>query len=152
MINLKVLIFTSLIGLTAFSASLDAKAIYKWKDEKGNVQYSQTKPPKGVEYTVLNYRQEKGTVVSGEKKSSQAQVSEEDKVLAKQAAQQQQINSQQDELNRKNCQISQNNLKVLENQTRIQVEENGERRLLTDKERADKLKEAQDNVAKFCKK
>lgn len=151
MINLKALLLAGLIGMTAFSANLDAKAIYKWKDEKGNIQYSQTKPPKGVEYTVLNYRQEKAGVSSSKGKSATTQVSPEDEIIAKQEAQKEQIAAQQNDLNQKNCKIAQNNLQVLESQTRIQIEEDGKRRMLTDKERSDRLADAKKNVDKFCK-
>lgn len=154
MVNLKIFTLISLISLSLFSAHLEAKPIYKWKDTNGNVQYSQTKPPKGVEFTVLNYRQSTASTSSSKSNanSSAPVMSKEDEILAKQAAEQQKVDAQQGDINKKNCKISQTNLKVLETKSRIQIEENGERRMLTDKERADRLASAKENVEKFCNK
>lgn len=76
--------------------------------------------------------------------------SSQDDVIAKQEAQKKSIEAQNKEIARKNCTIAKNNLEVLESRTRVQIEENGERRMLTDTEREERLKQARENVKKYC--
>ena len=55
-----------LFAATFVSAgAIDAAEIYKWKDEKGVVHYSNTPPPQGTDATVLDENKGKVSVVPG---------------------------------------------------------------------------------------
>ena len=152
--SFKIISLAAAFSVFAFASHADSRPIYKWKDTNGNIQYSQTKPPSGVQFTVLNYRATKDAAAKPQisnSSSTKVQTTKEDEILAKQAIDQQSVATQQDVLNKKNCKISQTNLQVLESKMRIQVEEDGKKRMLTDKERMDKLTQAKENVDKFCK-
>ncbi|NVJ67062.1 MAG: DUF4124 domain-containing protein [Gammaproteobacteria bacterium] len=141
-------------AITAFSFSTvqAAEIIYKWKDSKGNIKYTQSKPPAGIDYTTIKNRSSKAsTPPSVTAKKSEAPVNEQDKIIAAQNVEKNRVDALNAERAAKNCTISKNNLEALERTTRIQVEEDGERRMLTDEERANRLKEAQENIAKYCK-
>ena len=155
MAKIKYIILTAILGL-GFSAMVSAnQPIYKWKDDKGNIKYTQTKPPHGVSYETINQRvSDSGTAAETNKGvASEPSISEQqDKILAEQNAQKKSVEEQRKEIARKNCEIATNNLEVLETKARIQIEENGERRMLTDTEREERLKQARENVKKYCEK
>lgn len=153
MFKSKALIISIITALSFAITNVHAgDVIYKWKDSKGNIKYTQSKPPAGIPYTTIKNRSSKPSTPPGVKEKAQEEgVSEEDRVLASQNAEQNRVDALNAERAAKNCQISQNNLKALERTTRIQVEEDGKRRILTDQERAARLEEAKKNIEKFCK-
>ena len=56
MAKIKYIVLTAILGI-GFSAMTSAnQPIYKWKDEKGNIKYTQTKPPHGVAYETIVQR------------------------------------------------------------------------------------------------
>lgn len=151
MFKFKVLVIASIAALS-FSAVQAAEVIYKWKDSSGNIKYTQSKPPSGIAYTVIRNRSTKSsTPASTASQKTETPVSEEDRIIAAQNVEKNRVDALNAERAAKNCTISKNNLEALERTTRIQVEENGERRILSDEERAKKMDEAKDNIQKFCK-
>ncbi len=151
MFKFKVLIIAA-ITVLSFTTAQAGEVIYKWKDSKGNIKYTQSKPPSGIDYTTIRNRSSKSTTPpSVTAKKAEATVDEQDRVIAAQGAEQNRVDAINAERAAKNCTISKNNLAALERTTRIQVEENGSRRMLTDQERASKLKDAKDNIKKYCK-
>lgn len=153
MAKIKYIVLTAILGI-GFSAMTSAnQPIYKWKDEKGNIKYTQTKPPHGVAYETIVQRVSNSGSTSSSPMNSQSQDSiatEQDKILAAQNAQKKSAEDQNIEIAKKNCEIATNNLEILESKSRIQIEENGERRMLTDTEREQRLKQARENVKKYC--
>lgn len=156
MVNIKLIILTAIFGLGIATIASASQPIYKWKDDKGNIKYTQTKPPHGVSYETINQRvsDSKPATERGNEQSQESSnmTDAQDEVIAKQEAQKKSIEQQNKEIARKNCTIAKNNLEVLKNRTRVQIEENGERRMLTDTERAERLEQARENVNKYCEK
>ncbi|MBD3666515.1 MAG: DUF4124 domain-containing protein [Kangiella sp.] len=155
MAKIKYIILTAILGLGLSAMASANQPIYKWKDEKGNIKYTQTKPPHGVSYETINQRVSDSKPVSerGNEQSAEAantMASSQDDVIARQEAQKKSVEEQNKEITRKNCTIAKNNLEVLESRTRVQIEENGQRRMLTDTEREERLKQARENVNKYC--
>lgn len=154
MISKKSLLITALLALTVSFNAAANKPIYKWKDNQGNIKYTQSKPPRGVQFETIYQR---GGQPPEDAQQNSTQTAEEaaqdplDETLAKQNAQKDLIAKKNAEIARKNCKIAKNNLEVLESRTRVQVEENGERRMLTDQEREDRLAKAKENINKHCK-
>jgi len=63
------------------ASTIDAAEIYKWKDEKGVVHYSNTPPPQGTDATVLDENKGKVSVVPGYKAPDGAAPSGSDAAL-----------------------------------------------------------------------
>ncbi|HEY9031196.1 MAG TPA: DUF4124 domain-containing protein [Kangiella sp.] len=156
MVNIKLIILIAIFGLGIATIASAAQPIYKWKDDKGNIKYTQTKPPHGISYETINQRvsDSKPATERGNEQSQESSniTNAQDDIIAKQEAQKKNIEEQNKEIAKKNCTIAKNNMEVLENRTRVQIEENGERRMLTDTEREERLKQARENVKKYCEK
>lgn len=155
MVNIKLIILTAIFGLGIATIASASQPIYKWKDDKGNIKYTQTKPPHGVSYETINQRvsdSKPSDSLDGNTQSQTSVSDQQDKILAEQNAQKKSVEEQNREIAKKNCQIANNNLEVLGSQSRIQIEENGKSRFLTDTERQDRLKQARENVKKYCEK
>lgn len=60
------------LATCAWAGTSDAAEIYKWKDEKGIVHYSNTPPPKGADASVLDESKGKVSVVPGYKPPDRA--------------------------------------------------------------------------------
>lgn len=104
--------FPGSLGLLVAAAfmsagAIEAAEIYKWKDEKGVVHYSNTPPPQGTDATVLDESKGKVSVVpaykapDGAASASDAELQDRVRRLERQleqerAAQQQQASSQAD--------------------------------------------------------
>lgn len=157
MITKKSLLVTSLLALAVSFSAIASKPIYKWKDNQGNIKYTQSKPPRGIDYQTIYQRQSGDNDKSKPKPEERLDASNDsatkaqDDIIAKQRQEKQRAEKANKEIARKNCTIAKNNIEVLQNRSRVQIEEKGTRRMLTDKERSDKLKKAQENVTKFCK-
>lgn len=156
MMNKKSLLtFIAIILSLSFVASAANRPIYKWKDNQGNIKYTQSKPPRGVDYQTIYPRQ------SGDQKQDKSQKSTndssssdkgdlQDEIIAKQNAEKKRVEKANEEVRAKNCIIAQNNLQSLTTSQRVFTQVDGERRLLTDKERKDKTDAAKGNIEKYC--
>lgn len=146
------LLTVSVIAVATIATANAAEVIYKWKDSKGNIKYTQSMPPSGIDYTTIRNRTSKKTEAQKtQTEASTPKASAEDKMLAAQNAEQQRVNALNAERAAKNCTIAKNNLATLESSPRIRIEENGEQRMLTAEEIADRLKKAKENIGKYCK-
>lgn len=150
MVNKKTIVLTTIIALAlSFSASAN-KPIYKWKDGQGNIKYTQSKPPRGTEFEVI-YQRVGDNPSEQTKKQNDSQTNLQDDIIAQQNSEKEKALKANQEISSKNCTIAKNNLDTLETSRRVFTVVDGERRLLTDKERKDKLKAAKSNVGKYCK-
>ena len=149
-INKYVLI--AIITTVALATNVFAgQTIYKWKDSKGMIKYTQSKPPAGTPFETINHQfSNNQPKESNNAQDSDASSDSADEILTKQAAEKQRVSAANEEIAKKNCEIAKNNLQVLESRTMVQVEEKGQRRLLTDTERSEKLAAAKENIAKYC--
>ena len=152
MAMIKTVILSAIVALASTGIAIASQPIYKWKDSKGNLKYTQTKPPAGTPYITIKNRDSGSSSTATTQASEQAQpaTSEQDEIIAQQEAEKKSVHEKNLEITRKNCTIAKNNLQVLETRDRVQIEENGGKRLLTEQERADRLAKAKENVSKFC--
>lgn len=137
------LIITFAIGLciTAVQAELVERIMYKWTDDKGEVHYTE-RAPKGVEYTVIRTHVETGSL----SKKKTTDVSDTNASVD----QQDQAKSYKN-WRTENCTIAKQNLDVLMNAKRIGVSDGkGGRRLLDDKEKAEKIAAMTKQKDKYC--
>jgi hypothetical protein len=146
----RLFLFTALILITT---TLAAGKMYRWVDENGVTQYTQSPPPKG---DATEVKPPPPPAVSPEeaqrKLNAQRQQLEdlrEDRSLAKQKTKE---GKEEKELNTKNCQLARNNLKRLQENPRGRwMQKDGQQTRYSDEERQTKIKEAQDQIQEFCK-
>lgn len=128
-----------LSALIAYSGQMFA-AMYKWTDEQGNVHYTQTPPPDREVQKILAPRPvdtpPEANQPAADKPAAGATPrppSEEDIRIKKQ-----------------NCETARSNLDIYQNAPRIRNED-GSITGWTEKERAEKIKESQEQIKKYCK-
>ena len=150
---------TSLLPLLCLMGSMLATETalaktYKWVDENGVTQYTATPPPKGDFKTIKapskpavdpvkakSDLQERLDGFNKRKDDANKAKKEADDLAAKAAE------------SKKNCEQAKKNLNLLKTKVRVRyTEKDGSSRFLTDDERAENLKRAQDAIKSHCKK
>lgn len=133
--------------LALFSGLAVAGQIYQWTDASGQIHYS-SQPPQGVQSTLVSTGSSKPkappapAVVTPPSDAEDSQKDIDAKVK-------QEVAKQQAEL-KKYCETLRTNLSQLENNPRISIEENGETRRLTEKERQAQMADAQKSIKENC--
>lgn len=135
-------------GLLAASATGLAATMYKWTDSEGNVQYTQTPPPRGG----FQKMAPPPAPATPAPDTAPAQAGEP-------AAEQPKDTAAQEEAERKrleasvakhNCNTARKNLEIYTSFRRV-VDDRGEIVPLSDDERAAKIKEANEMIKKYCR-
>lgn len=135
----------ALIGLLSTISTVQAGDTYKWKDDKGQVVYTDT-PPHDRPFEVIKQRKYDT--------SAPAETAKPTSTTGKPETTTPTGNSKapQTETERKqaNCDIAKRNQKTLTEVTRIRITENGEERMLSDEERAAKIKAVEKDLQYWC--
>lgn len=146
------------ILLMLSSASAVAE-LNKWVDANGKVHYSDQPPPANVKAKTLRSASDAAgsastssapaapkTIAEREaelKKAQQAKKEAADKAAQEQAKK---------EVRKTNCTAAQQGLRTLQEGTRIvEIDANGERSYLDDKQRQQRIVKAQQDISTFCK-
>ena len=138
-------LFVIIALLTPFVAEA-INDMYQWVDDKGITHYTQT-PPLNRPYKVI-----KGKETSRSSYRSTAQTQRRPTVSSQKTAPKSEVDRYKAARN-KNCEVAKRNLNTLKNVARIRITgDDGEERLLTDKEKAEKIKLSQEQVKNFCSK
>lgn len=126
-------------------------AIYKWVDENGNVQYTQTPPPAGVTAETL---QPPPPVESGTAIKQMQETDTKAEELRKQRLEQAEKEARGAEalaLQQKNCQMAKDRLASYDRPRTQFVKEDGSRVRATEEERQAEIKKSEDMIKEFCK-
>ena len=131
-------------------------AINKWVDDKGVVHYSDQPPPPGQHPQTLHEDADAQASASGT--SATQTLAEKEAALKKQNAEKQsasfkeaQKQAAEDAL-KTNCSNAQDNLRTLQSGIRImEVGANGERSYVDDTQRQQRIDQAKQDIAKYCK-
>jgi len=141
----------ALFTLTALTATLlaapvQANKVYRWTDENGQVHFS-SQPPRGLNDDLYKFHVDKPADPPPAKPESEKVVDKQPK--AKQEEQKPSI----DPIKAKEyCRQARDaKTKVSANFNRRFKQEDGSFRPLTDKERADMIKRANESIAAYCK-
>ncbi len=139
----------------ALSAPLLSQAgkVYKWVDENGNTQFSQFPPEDEQQAEQVNVKTQKSmnSGQSKEKLKNMRQKLLESSVDRNTEDEEEKLNKEKAELIAQNCDKAKQRLRDLENNGRIyKTLENGERHWFDEKERAQSIKAARDQVKEFC--
>lgn len=128
-------------------------AMYKWVDETGQTVYSQTPPPSGsatrIEQQSAPGPAEGERLREGLRK--EVERSYDAAVEREQRAAERQKEEEQRRTRARNCEIARRNLEALQGLSRRQFNTPaGRYQTLTDDERQRRIREARDNIEKYC--
>ena len=140
---MKTLVFSISFVLIAFFVSSNATSaeqyIYKWKDAQGMVHYTERPPEKGIAFEKVRRERDTGKKRAQQTVSQQAEKAEDAK------------DDSYGSWRKENCKIATQNLDVLENAARIAADDGqGGTRLMTDEEKAEKIKKMTEQKQKYC--
>lgn len=133
-----------------------AAAMYKWVDEKGNIVYSQSMPPPGAKI-LENPHLPKSRPSSSETETTatsatQQAGSTQEAGTTAQTGNKTPLTPEQQEQYRDYCEQVKQNLDLLMQPKRVYVtNDQGERHYLDDKEREERIGQANDNIKRYCK-
>ena len=142
-----------LIWALALSSQSMAAGIYKWVDEQGNVQYTQTPPP-DKPATRFETRPEPVDTEGALEKLEQ-QKDKSDAFLKERAAQAEEQKKSEQEAAKlsEQCARARKNLEQLETTNRLfSPNEEGDRVRMTEEERQAGMTKAKSQIEEFCKK
>jgi hypothetical protein len=146
--ELKTLLLTAAIAVIGVGANA-ADKMYKWKDDKGILHYTETPPAGDVAYEIIevknqfsndNYRPQRRNT-----SQQQAQPAEEKPGVPQSEVEKYKAARQH------NCQVAKKNLYTLQNVARVRItDESGKERLLTDEEKQERIALSKEQVKTFC--
>lgn len=130
-------------------------AISKWVDDHGQVHYSDQPPPPGMQQQMLR---EEGDDSAGSGASATKTLAEREAELKKEKAEQQAAADKAaqkqaaEDIRKANCAAAQDNLRSLQSGVRIMdINANGERTILDDAQRQQRIAKAQQDIGNSCK-
>ena len=147
----RMIITTSL--LLAMSTSIMAGQIYKWVDAQGNTHFG-SQPPHGQQATSINTATPPPLPVNSAQEGDATPTDSAGMVDPDQAAIDEKVRKDvaiQQAEREKYCESVRNNLAQLQNNPRVRVEVDGEVRRLSEKERQQRISEAQKGIAENCR-
>ncbi len=141
------------LALTAFlllSAVHAASTAYKWVDGTGKTIYSQTPPPVGVPFEVVEQPDSASSSLnSTTTESLQDQLATSREVREEKKVEQQRIaNSEQ--IKKENCAQARTNFTTLTSRGQVTIKEGELYRKLTEEERQSRISDAKSNISEFC--
>ena len=125
-------------------------AMYKWVDEEGNVQYTQSPPPAGIEADTIKPPPEVDSATAIK------QLEEQDKEFdeLRNQRQEQEKKSTEEEakvaMQKKNCEMARKRLETYARPRVRFVQEDGSRVTATEEERQEQIKKSEAMIKEFC--
>lgn len=126
----------------AFAATASA-AMYKWTDQEGNVQYSQTPPPEG---DAIEISPPPAVKAPAPLKAPANRLVEDEENAAEKAP----LTPEQQAVYQRNCEAARANLDTYRTATRVQ-QADGQIVDMNDENRQTKIQQAEEQVKKFCR-
>lgn len=120
-------------------------AMYKWTDADGNIHYTQSPPPAGVESKTMKAPPPAPTPAPSQK----ADKGEQGKGEAKDEADKP-VETPRDEQIKRNCEAARRNLSIYTNNRRV-MNEKGEIEVMDEKVRQAKIKQTEEQIKEYCK-
>lgn len=149
--NLPVIL--TLFGLALLPAR-GMTEIYKWTDDSGEVQYSQTPPPAGTAVETIEGAPPPADDPDKirQRLQRQLEVLDDEKALRDEEHAYRKKHKENQEIIRKNCETARSNLANLHQggQKRFRTP-SGEIKYLTEEERARRIEEANKQIKEYCK-
>ena len=143
------IIATMAFALVCITANVNAQA-YKWKDPNGNIIYSQTPPPLGTPYELVDDTSIAATTLGvANTESLQKKLDASQKEREERKAQEQLV-AESEQIKKENCAQAKTNLTALTSRGQVTIKEGDLYRKLTEEERQERIKEANSSIEEFC--
>jgi hypothetical protein len=126
-------------------------ATYKWVDEDGNVQYTQTPPPAGIEAETIQPPPKVDTDAALKQLESQEKQATELQKGRHEEADKRAKAEEELALQKKNCELARKRLASYELPRVEYVQADGSRVKATEEERQEQIKKSEDMIKEFCK-
>ena len=137
------------ITLICYAASVSAEA-YKWKDPNGNIIYSQTPPPLGTPYELVDDTSIAATSF-GVASSGDLQNKLDESQKAREAKkQEEQLLAESKQIKEENCSQAKTNLTALTSRGQVTIKEGDLYRKLSEEERQERIQQANSSIEEFC--
>ncbi|MFK8026786.1 MAG: DUF4124 domain-containing protein [Gammaproteobacteria bacterium] len=141
------------VGMTLTAVLIAANAsaqAYKWTSSTGNIIYSQTPPPMGTPYELVD----DASIASSNygvsrTKDLQKNLNSSQEVREKKKVEQQQL-AESNQIKQENCAQAKTNLTSLTSRGQVTIKEGDLYRKLTEEERQERITSANQNIEEFC--
>ncbi len=131
--------------------SMPMAATYKWVDADGNIQYTQSPPPAGIEAETIAPPPRVDTESAIKNLEAQQEEADGLKKARQESADKEKQAADELALKQKNCEMAQARLKSYE-QPRVRfVQEDGSRVYASEEQRQEQIAESQKMIDEFCK-
>jgi len=124
---------------------------YKWVDEEGNVQYTQTPPPAGIAAETINPPPKVDTEQAVKDLQAQEEKAAALRLNRLDQAEKENQAKQEMDLQKKNCEMARARLASYEQPMVKFVQEDGSRVRATEEERQAEIAKSQEMIKEFCK-
>lgn len=146
----KISFFLLLFLLFATTNSYADTVVYKWLDGTGKVIYSQTPPPTGTPFEIV----EKKTPIAlsnnnGSGSSAEAAAERSQKSQTEKLEEQERL-AQSEQIKQDNCKQAKANLDSLNSRGQVTVKDGDLYRRLSEEERQERISSTQDQINEFC--
>lgn len=138
-----------LFMLCASTSAYADTVVYKWLDGTGKVIYSQTPPPTGTPFEIvekktpvaLSTTSQPGSAVTAAESSQQSQ--------AEKLREQERL-AESEQIKAQNCKQAKTNLDSLNSRGQVTVKDGDLYRRLSEEERQERISSTQDQINEFC--
>ena len=141
------LVFLTLILLCG-AANADT-TVYKWEDSTGKIIYSQTPPPSGTPFEVVEQRASAPLPTTASAQSAQ-KASAESQAANEQEKEEQERLAQSEQIKQENCAQARTNLTSLTSRGQVTIKEGDLYRKLSEEERQKMISDVESQIEEFC--
>ena len=139
----------SVITLICCAASVSAEA-YKWKDANGNIIYSQTPPPLGTPYELVDDTSIAATSFGVASNGDLQEKLDESRNARDEKKREEQLVAESKQIKEENCVQAKTNLTALTSRGQVTIKEGDLYRKLSEEERQERIQQANSSIEEFC--
>ena len=139
------LVIAALLLVSSVNAGSTA---YKWIDGTGKTIYSQTPPPVGVPFEIVEQPAANASSLTNDS-NLQGQVAKAQDARAEKKAEQQRL-AESEQIKLENCKQAKTNLNALTSRGQVTIKEGDLYRKLTEEERQQRISDAKSQISEFC--
>ena len=144
------LVFLLLVTFSSLTMKQVRAETYKWVDQQGRTNYSQTPPPSGVDYSLMPPPPEVDPAAMKEQIAKQKQFAEKYDKQRTAAGAEKKLMEEDRQAREQNCKLGRDRLASYERPGVMLVQPDGSRIRATEEQRQEQIKLSNDIIAEFC--
>lgn len=144
------LVFLLLVTFSSLTMKQVRAETYKWVDQQGRTNYSQTPPPSGVDYSLMPPPPEVDPAAMKEQIAKQKQFAEKYDKQRTAAGAEKKLMEEDRQAREQNCTLGRDRLASYERPGVMLVQPDGSRIRATEEQRQEQIKLSNDIIAEFC--